>query len=217
MRVFGLVTARGGSKRLPRKNLLPVAGRPLIAWTLQAARQATRLDRVIVSTDDPEIASVCRAAGAEVPFLRPAALAGDRASHDAVVDHAVRWLLADEPAGFDLGLLLQPTTPLRTAADIDGIIAFAAAAGAESVVSVCPTPHHPYLAYSLDDAGHLRHFHTPPDGYLRTQDMPPAYVLNGALFLFQPQAMLARGTLLGPRVLMPPSVRSTSMATRWPT
>ncbi|MEQ9125965.1 MAG: acylneuraminate cytidylyltransferase family protein [Alphaproteobacteria bacterium] len=112
-RVLGLIPARGGSRRLPGKNLLPVAGRPMIAWTIDAALQSGVLDRVVISTDDPEIAAAGRAAGAEVPFMRPAALATDAAPLVDVALHAL-----EACGGVEFLVLLQPTSPLRTPGDI---------------------------------------------------------------------------------------------------
>lgn len=198
--VVALVTARGASKRLPRKNVLPLAGKPLIAWTLGAARAARSVRRILVSTDDPEIASTAKLYGGEVPFLRPAELAGDHAPHAGVVEHALRWLEAsgDHP---DYVLLLQPTSPLRTAEDIDGIVAFASAKEADCVVSLCPAKDHPLLCRRLDDQGTVIPYLPQPEGYLRTQDLPPAYVLNGAMYLIRPRTFLEAQTLNPPGTL----------------
>ena len=112
MNVLALIPARGGSKGLPRKNLLPLCGRPLVQWSVDTALSCTAIDSVVVSTDDDEIASIAVTAGAEVPFLRPAYLAGDTASSVDVIIHALDFL---ESQGrlFDLVLLLEPTSPLR--------------------------------------------------------------------------------------------------------
>lgn len=136
MEVVGLVTARGGSQRLPRKNVLPLAGKPMIAWTIEAALQSEALTRVIVSTDDEEIARVSREYGAEVPFSRPTELAEADSDHVAVVEHALDWLAEHEGVQPDWVLLLQPTSPLRTAEDIDACVALARESAAPAVVSV---------------------------------------------------------------------------------
>lgn len=133
-RVLALIPARGGSKRLPRKNVLPLAGRPLIAWTIQAALEVGGIDDVVVSTDDPEIAEVSRAAGALVPFRRPPALASDEATTLDVVWHA----LAELGDRHDWLVLLQPTSPLRTAADIAGALDLARRRNAPVTSIACP-------------------------------------------------------------------------------
>lgn len=122
-RVLGLVTARGGSKRLPGKNLLDFGGRPLIVHTIDAARACPSIARVVLSTDDPSIADVSRRAGADVPFLRPDALAGDSVSSMDVVFHALDWLAEHENEKPWAVALLQPTSPLRTAAHLTAAIA----------------------------------------------------------------------------------------------
>jgi len=205
--VVALLTARGGSKRLPRKNVLPFGGKPLIAWSIEAALAAPSVSRTIVSTDDPEIGATALQAGAEVPFVRPTALANDDSSHYDVVAHALTWL---EEQGGGLPrrcLLLQPTTPLCTSADIEAIIALAERTGAESLVSVTAARHHPILCRKIDPAGRLQPLLPTPSGYLRTQDLEPAYVLNGALYLFRPAAFRARTQVLAPDPIpyvMPP-------------
>src|SRR5262249_27777372 len=111
--VLAIVPARGGSKSIPRKNLQPVAGRPLIAWTIDAARRARAIDRVVVWTEDDEIAEVARAWGAEVPVRRPAELAGDDTPGIEPVLHIVRWLDTQENSRPELIVVLQPTSPMR--------------------------------------------------------------------------------------------------------
>jgi CMP-N-acetylneuraminic acid synthetase len=122
-KIVGLVTARGGSKSIPRKNVLPLAGKPLIAWTIEAALASRGLDQLIVSTDDEEIASVARAYGATVRFMRPAELARDDSPHIDVVRHAIDWLATRGPSEPEYVLTLLPTSPLRTSEDIDAAIA----------------------------------------------------------------------------------------------
>ena len=189
MRVVGLITARGGSKGIPRKNITPVAGKPLMAWTIEAARSAQSLGRVIVSTDDAEHAEVARAWGAEVPFLRPAALAGDYSLHVDTVVHALEWLAAhgDRP---EFVMTLQPTSPLRTAEDIDAAVRLAADRSASTVVSVSQAMTHPFLTMSVTDDGKLADF-IPKPSDLRRQSFPQAYALNGAIFLHRCESLLA--------------------------
>lgn len=183
-RLLAIVTARGGSKRLPRKNLLPLGGKPLIVWTIDAARESAVCTDILVSTDDEEIASTARSAGASVPWLRPAELATDTASSADVIAHAMNRYEREHGA-VDAVLLLQPTSPFRSAASIRGIAqAYSEQAGAQRhpVVSVSPAATHPAWTFAWRD-GELR----PTLGWepmkLRSQDLPAAYALNGALYV----------------------------------
>ncbi|MDJ0739284.1 MAG: acylneuraminate cytidylyltransferase family protein [Gammaproteobacteria bacterium] len=188
-RFVGLIPARGGSKRLPRKNLLPIAGKPLLAWTIEAGLAATHIDRLILSTDDDEIASVGRAHGADVPFKRPAELADDDATGLDVVCHALRSL---DAAGerYDYVVVLQPTSPLRTAHDIDAAIALLLDRHAHSVTSVCRTDHPPEWSNTLPADGSMRDFFRPGVRGGRSQDLPTSYRLNGAIYIHDCAALL---------------------------
>ncbi len=181
--VLGLIPARGGSKGIPRKNIVDVGGKPLIAWTIEAARAADGLERVVVSTDDEEIASVARQYGAEVPFLRPAGLAKDDSASMDVVLHAMNWLESEEDYSADYLMLLQPTSPLRKKADIEGAIRLAEENEAKSVVSLCLCGKHPYWTRAVDAEGRIFLFLQDGQSITRRQDLPEAYNLNGAIFL----------------------------------
>lgn len=177
-RVLAVLPARGGSKGLPGKHLLPAAGRPLIAWTIAAAHGARDIDRTILSSDDDEIISVARELGCDVPFRRPAHLATDTATSIDVVLHAV-----DAFPDHGIVVLLQPTSPLRTAADIDAALTTFATAGAPACVSVTPSEQSPYWMYRFGEGGRLQPIVTLPSGVTRRQDLPPAYMLNGAIYV----------------------------------
>lgn len=175
-KVLALITARGGSKGIPGKNIADLAGKPLIAWTIEAAKACPGIDAVVLSTDDPAIASVAARFGCEVPFMRPAALATDEASSMDVVYHALGQL-----PGFDVLVLLQPTSPLRASADIAACLDLLE--NAPAVVSVRPAEDHPYLTYQINDGGTLAPFAKPATGQsLRRQDLPGAWCLNGAIY-----------------------------------
>lgn len=177
MTLLALIPARGGSKGIPRKNIRSLCGKPLLQWSIDAALEAACVDRVVVSTDDPEIAEVAKAGGADVPFLRPAELATDAASGIAPVLHALEQL----PKVTDL-LLLQPTSPLRTSADIERIVALRQHTGRESAVSLTPSAKHPAWMYSLSQDQRLKPLlHL--DGSHCRQQLPLTYVLNGAMYL----------------------------------
>lgn len=192
--VLAVITARGGSKGLPGKNLRPLRGRPLIGWTIAAAQASRRLDRVVLSSDDPDIIAAAETLGCEAPFRRAPDLAGDAAaSIDVVLDALERV------PGFDVVVLLQPTSPLRTAADIDGTLERMAATGAPACVSVAEAPSHPWLVFGQDARGRLDPFApAPAEASLRRQDLPPAWVLNGAVYAADAAWLRRERTFLKP-------------------
>ena len=193
-KVIALVTARGGSESIPGKNIAPLAGRPLIAWTIGAALKSDAVRRVIVSTDDADIASVSKEFGAEVPFLRPKELSGDDSPHVPVVVHAINWLYTNENEQPEYILLLQPTSPFRSHEDINCAIRLAYKRKADCVVSVSEALSHPYLTKRIAPEGKLVVFGTRPEGYLRRQDLPKAYVPNGAIYLIRPNVLMEKMT-----------------------
>ena len=215
--VCGLITARGGSKGIPRKNLRELAGKPLIAWTIEAAQRARTLDRVLVSTDDPEIAETGREWGAQVPFLRPQSLAQDDSAHIDVVRHAADWLSRHEDRCPEYIMVLPPTAPLRSAQDIDDAVELAEAKRADVVVSVVKAQHHPYLTRKLDETGHLREFVPCDLEYQRRQDLPPAYALNGAIYLIRTDVLNGHTSLAphGAVALVMPPHRSLDIDSPW--
>ena len=215
--ILGFITARGGSKGLPGKNLKILAGKPLIAWTIEAALQSQSVDRVLISTEDPEIAEVARQWGAEAPFMRPSELAGDTSSHYSVAEHALQWLEEHEGVTLEYLLLLQPTCPFRTAADIEAGIAIARARSAEAVVSVMESPHHPYWMKTLSPDGSLTDFISHDLVYPRRQDLPPVFVPNGAIYLNRPESLRRVQGFMPPGAypyIMPPE-RSIDIDTAW--
>jgi CMP-N-acetylneuraminic acid synthetase len=198
MSFIGIVPARGGSKRIPRKNLAPCAGRPLIAHTLEAARASRALARTVLSTDDEDIAALGPRWGLEVPFLRPPQLADDAAPMVAVVRHMLDWLRQDGETVTAL-VLLQPTSPLRDARHIDEAVAiFNANPDCESVLSVVEPPHifHPLKALRLSGHG-LVHFVEDREPAFGRRDLPLVYAVNGpAVVVVRPTA-IERGEMYG--------------------
>jgi CMP-N,N'-diacetyllegionaminic acid synthase len=180
--VLGIIPARSGSKSIPRKNIVMVAGKPLIAYTIQAALDAKLIDRVVVSTDSQEIAEVARSFGAEVPFLRPPELAQDDTPDLPVFQHALSWLARQEGYGPDIVVWLRPTAPLRSGQDVDAAIELLIETGADCVRSVCLAEHHPYWMKRLN-GNRLEPFVEGVDHskYYRRQLLPPVYRLNGAV------------------------------------
>lgn len=197
MRVLGLVPARGGSKGVPRKNLRPLAGEPLLAYTARAARDSGVLDRVVLSTDDDEIAGLGRAVGLEVPFVRPAALAADDTPMLAVVQHAVAALTG---AGWqpDAIVLLQPTSPLRRASHIRDAVALLQESGADSVVSVVEVPRHLSPDYVMAIRGGVLQPFLPEGARVtRRQDARPAYSREGTVYACWRRTLERTGGIYG--------------------
>ncbi len=214
--IIGLVTARSSSKCIPRKNIKLLAGKPLIAWTIEAARQS-RLTRIVVSTDDEEIAGIARQWGADTPFLRPPELARDDSSSIAVIIHAIEWMQANERIAPDYLMLLQPTSPFRIPRDIDAAIELAEARHATAVVSVCEAQRHPHLCKRILSDGTLADFVASNLAYQRRQDLPPAYALNGAIYLNRRESLIRDRTFLpgGTLACVMPAERSLDIDTPW--
>lgn len=192
--VLGIILARGGSKGIPRKNVQPAGGKPLIAWTIEAGLRSGALARLIVSTDNDEIAAVSREWGAEVPFQRPAALAQDDTGSIETTIHAVEFMADRHDYRPEYVLLLQPTSPLRTAEDIKGAVRLARERQADGVVSVTAAHSHPYWMKTIGEDGVLRDFLKPERPYTRRQDLPPVYFIDGALYLVRRDVLLERRT-----------------------
>ncbi|MBI5526045.1 MAG: acylneuraminate cytidylyltransferase family protein [Deltaproteobacteria bacterium] len=192
--MLAVVPARGGSKGIPRKNIAPFLGKPLISWTIEAALESGAAGRLIVSTDDPEIAAVARSLGAEVPFIRPAELAQDATPTAPVVRHALDWVIAD---GFrpDFVMVLEPTSPARRAFHIREAAQLLRTSGADSVASVSRVPHHyvPSKVLTVNGDGTLTGVSGQPIGSMvhRRQDLPAAYAMNGLIFSCRAECLLA--------------------------
>jgi len=182
--ILGLIPARGGSKGLPRKNIKPLLGKPLIAWTIEQALASEYLDKVIVSTDEKEIADISKKYGAEVPFMRPKELAKDNAKGIDVVLHVIDWFMKnDKLKQFDLLMLLQPTSPLRTTEDIDKTIEYLFSKEAKAIVSVCEVDHHPLWSNTLPEDGCMKNFIRQEIVNKNRQELAVFYRLNGAIYL----------------------------------
>jgi len=176
--VLAIIPARGGSKGVPRKNIRQLSGKPLIAWTIEEAKKSKYIDRLIVSTDDEEIAAIARKWGGEVPFMRPSSLSQDHTPGIEPVLHAISSL-----PGYDYIVLLQPTSPLRTSEDIDLCLEHCQGQNANACVSVTMTDKSPYWMYHLTDENALEPVIIPEKPIFRRQDAPDVYVLNGAVYI----------------------------------
>jgi len=181
-KILAIIPARGGSKRLPRKNILPLNGKPLIAWTIEAALQSPYIDKVIVSTDDHQIGEVSEEYGVAVPFYRPAHLSSDTATSIDVVLHVVdKMSEADEY--YDIIMLLQPTSPLRQSGHINQACIEFVEKGADGIISVCETEHSPLWCNTLPENNSMTNFLPNEFQNKRSQDLPVYYRLNGAIYI----------------------------------
>lgn len=207
MNIIAMIQARGGSKGVPGKNIRALAGKPLIAWTIEAAKAAKQVTRVVVNTDDHAIADVAKHYGAEVPFLRPAEFATDKAQSLPLFIHALEWFAAQEGYRPDAIVQLKPTNPLRTAGHIDAAVAlFLAEPPCDSVMSVNDVHDHPYKIWKIGATGFMQPFL--PESFtgikdaprMRRQDLPPAYRHNGAVNVIAPATILEKKSMNGETV-----------------
>lgn len=197
--ILGLIPARGASKGIPRKNLAPLGQKPLIQYTFEAALQSRLLDRVILSTDDVEIAQFGRDFGVDVPFLRPKYLATDQASTRSVQRHALRWLRDNEGYTPEAVVTLQPTSPFRRAKHIDEAVSEFRHRAMDCVVGVTPVEEHPYIMVRFIGERMLWAVDRPRKA-TRRQDFPPYFCINGAIYINRSLILLGKGSPYGKRV-----------------
>jgi len=193
LRILALIAARGGSKRVPGKNIRLLGGRPLIEWSIDVAKKNPEICDILVSTDDSAIAQVARQADALVPWLRPAELATDTASSVDVCLHALDWY-EGKNGKVDGLLLLQPTSPFRSRETVLRGIELFRRNRPRSVIGVSPAKSHPNWCLQVNGET-VRPFMDGADMRLRSQDLPPAYVLNGAFYLIEPNELRTRRSL----------------------
>ena len=200
--ILGIVTARGGSKGVPRKNIRLLAGKPLLQYTAEAALASERLTHTILTTDDEEIAEVGRRCGLDVPFMRPAALAEDKTPTLPVLQHAVSQLEA-EGKRYDAICLLQPTNPLRQTETIDGCIDLMIQSQADSVVTMLPVPHeyNPHWVYIQDQDGRFQLSTGEAQPIPRRQSLPPAYHREGSVYVMRRDVLMEQNSLYGDTLL----------------
>jgi N,N'-diacetyl-8-epilegionaminate cytidylyltransferase len=220
--VVAFVFARGGSKGVPRKNLRELRGRPLVTWAIDAARSSRSVDRVVVSTDDLEIAEVARRAGADVPFLRPAALAGDASPEWLAWQHALRELeaLGSQPP-IDVFLSVSPTAPLRSPEDLDACVDLLLAGAAQDpptdvVITVTPAQRNPYFnMVELGAAGLASLVCRPDSAVSRRQEAPIVYDMTTVAYAARPAYVRrACGVFAGAvRALVVPEERAIDIDT----
>jgi N-acylneuraminate cytidylyltransferase len=205
LRVLAVVPARGGSKGIPRKNLQLLAGKPLVAHAVETGCAARLVSRVMCSTDDPEIADAARAAGAEVPFLRPVELALDSSEDWPVFMHVLDWLVREEAWSPDLVVNLRPTSPLRKPSHVDEAIRLLLDTGVDSVKAVCLARQHPHKMWLRERDGRIEPYLKTPFRAARGPDVPRAelediYWQNGVVDVTRREVMLEQGVMIGRRV-----------------
>ena len=208
-RVLAVIPARGGSKGVARKNIRLIGGKPLIAYTIEMANAIQHmLYRAVVSTDDPEIESVARLYGGDVPFLRPAEISGDRVPTLPVLQHAVEYVEEQDQTTIDWVLLLQPTTPFRSIEDIDATLALAQQGGCDSIISVVQVfAEHPIFIKRIENERLLPFNLQEKEGTRRQDCRPPAYIRNGAVYLTRRDIIMNANSIWGKVIrpyVMPP-------------
>lgn len=193
LNILAIIPARGGSKGLPRKNIKQLCGKPLIAYTIEAARESKLTNRIIVSTDDEEIASISKKYGAEIPYFRPKELSDDSSPTIDAILHMINYLEKKEGYNPDYILLLQCTSPLRDSKAIDESISMLVDSEFDALVSVCEAEVNPYWA-NIFDGDKLKHFIEDGKKITRRQDLPKVYRLNGAIYLIKTEVLKAYKT-----------------------
>jgi CMP-N-acetylneuraminic acid synthetase len=200
LKTVAIIPARGGSKRLPGKNVRSFLGVPLIAWSIRFAKALGRFDRIVVSTDSEEIAAVSRSEGVEVPYLRPSPLASDTAtSADVVLDVLARERRAQKD--FDLVALLQPTSPVREPSRWHDAFARMERDDCDAVIGVAPAHPHPFHVFHWEEGCRLRPFGEPQGTRLRSQDLPPAVYVAGNMYLIRSAVLEAERSFFLPRTV----------------
>jgi len=187
--ILAIILARGGSKRLPDKNILPLNRKPLILWSIQAGLNSEYVDRVVVSSNDNNILNISRKGGAEI-IKRPEELSTDHSASIFSVKHAISEI-GDK---FDYTILLQPTSPLRTERHIDEAFELLMEKNADAIISVCKTKHSPLWSNTLPDDDSMNHFIKDKIKNIRSQDLPVYYSLNGAIYICKTQRLMIEET-----------------------
>ncbi|MBT1443005.1 acylneuraminate cytidylyltransferase family protein [Shewanella sp. JM162201] len=190
--VLAIIPARGGSKRLPKKNVLDLAGRPLISWTISAAKNSKYVDRVVVSTDNDEIIRIAKHSMADVPFKRNAGLSSDTATTEDVIKDCLERL----GEAYDVVVVLQPTSPLRTVEDIDTALEMMKDTEVQGIVSVVQLEHPLIWCNTLPEDRSMADFMKPEYIGMRSQDFPASYRINGAIYIYTLEKLYRSGMLL---------------------
>ena len=199
MKILALITARGGSKRLPGKNIKLLGGKPLIVWSIDVVKNNPNICEILISTDDSAIAEICIKAGAYVPWLRPSELASDTASSVDAVLHALDWYEASK-GNVDGILLLQPTSPFRTQVTVNRGVELFRKNNHQTVVGVSETDAHPMWILKMEES-YLVPFMQDHGFGKRSQDLPPLYAVNGSFYLISPAELRSTRSLVGMKTI----------------
>lgn len=187
---MAIIPARGGSKRLPRKNTLPIAGKPLISWTIEAAQKSKYIDEIFISTDDKDVIDIASKYNIDVPEIRPVELSSD----DAKTQDVILYTLEKFGKDIDVIIILQPTSPLRCSEHIDSAFELFELKNASSVVSVTPCEHPPLWSNTLPSDGNLDGFLSPAANR-RSQELEEYYRLNGAIYIYDTAEIKINGKM----------------------
>ena len=193
---IAVIPARGGSKRLPNKNIKDLKGKPLISYTIEAALKSKYIDETVVSTDSLQIKKVAEKFGASAPFLRPEHLAQDESTSVDAAKHCISFYEKELKKKYDYIVFLQPTSPLRDEKDIDAAIEFLIEKNADCVVSVCEMDHNPIWSNTLDKSGSMKNFLDEKYINKRTQDLDKYYRINGATYICKVDKLISEKRLL---------------------
>jgi CMP-N,N'-diacetyllegionaminic acid synthase len=216
MRILAIIPARGGSKGIPNKNIINIGDNPLIKYTIDAALESKMLTHCIVSTDSDAISDVAKLCGAMVPFRRPDNLSDDKALSLPVMQHAVDFMESDQGFLYDIVIMLQPTTPLRQAKDIDNAIKLLFDTNADSVISVVDVEgHHPLRMKRIVDGRLVNFIDQGHEDMRPRQELPPVYIRNGAIYATQRDILMKKDSFTGmdSRAYIMPSDRSVNIDT----
>lgn len=200
-KIIAIIPARGGSKRIPKKNIKSFCGLPLIVHTIKSALNSKYIDRVIVSTDSKEISNIAKKYKAEAPFLRPKYLSKDDIGPDYVLyQHAVKWLEKHQSYKPDIIIELQPTSPLRISEDIDSSIKKIIDSKADTVLSLCEAKSHPSLIKKISKGDIVSDYISGAKRYFRRQDFPNAYIFNGAILAVTYKQLMTKNSDIGKNI-----------------
>lgn len=188
--ILCIIPARGGSKRLPGKNIMEIAGKPLIAWTIEAGLKSDHITRLVVSTDNKEIAEISRSFGAEVPFIRPEHLARDSTGSFQVIEQCLDYFKKNEQSEFEYIILLQPTSPLRQKSDINEAFNLLFSKKGKAIISVCETEHSPLWSNTIEENLSMVNFLNKDIINTQSRFLPKYYRLNGAIYIYETKSLL---------------------------
>lgn len=193
MKIVAIIPARGGSKGIPRKNLINFLGKPLMQWSIEAALKSKYITDVVVSSDDDEILNEAKKNNSVFRIKRPSELAQDNSKTEPVLAHVLESL---KDRDFDFLILLQPTSPLRTSKEIDLAFEKIVNSNANSLISVCELEHHPYKSFKIDDKGYLKGIINNDFPFFPRQELPKTYRANGAIYIIKVEDFLKHKSLL---------------------